>query len=63
VTVEIPGDEIVPEPEDVRAELERLEATRRWEPSRSSGAESALPPVEWKVPAPHPMGSPSIIER
>jgi hypothetical protein len=29
--MEIPEDEIVPEPEDVHAELERLEATRRWQ--------------------------------
>ena len=29
--MEMPEDEIVPEPEDVRAELERLEATRRWQ--------------------------------
>ena len=28
--MEIPEDEIVPEPDDVHAELERLETTRRW---------------------------------
>ena len=31
VNMEIPEDEITSEPEDVHAELERLEATRRWQ--------------------------------
>jgi hypothetical protein len=49
--MEIPEDEIVPEPEDVHAELERLEATRRWRPLEiERRRERAAARREWEGP-------------
>ena len=62
--IQIDEDEIVPEPQDVHAELERLEATRRWRALEiERRRERAAARREWEGPITHPVperGSPSL---